>query len=82
MDPLARFTPLTDVDEYNTKDWPVYLGKLDWDTTSIVFTKRSLLEFLRTVGVTVEPGLNEIQKLPREVSPLSRQSLVVADSGR
>lgn len=36
----------------------------------------------RTVGVTVEPGLNEIQKLPREVSPLSRQSLVVADSGR
>ena len=28
---------------------------LDWDSTSIVFTKRSLIEFLKQVSLTSEP---------------------------
>lgn len=41
------------------------LGMLDWDTTSIVFTKRSLVEFLKYTGTTVDPSFSNIQKLPR-----------------
>ncbi|KAI6038981.1 hypothetical protein EDC04DRAFT_1815016 [Pisolithus marmoratus] len=40
-------------------------GMLDWDSTNIVFTKRSLVEFLKYAGVTVDPGFTNIQKLPR-----------------
>ncbi|KAI6006025.1 hypothetical protein EDD15DRAFT_701463 [Pisolithus albus] len=47
------------------KDWPLNLGMLDWDSTKIVFTKRSLVEFLKYAGVTVDPGFTNIQKLPR-----------------
>jgi hypothetical protein len=38
---------------------------LDWDTTSIVFTKRTLIEFLKYTGITVDTNLTNIQKLPR-----------------
>ncbi|PFH46358.1 hypothetical protein AMATHDRAFT_70080 [Amanita thiersii Skay4041] len=38
---------------------------LDWDSTSIVFTKRSLLEFLKYTGTTVDTNFNNISKLPR-----------------
>lgn len=41
------------------------LGMLDWDNTNIVFTKRSLVEFLKYTGTTVDPGFSNIQKLPR-----------------
>ncbi|KAF9002032.1 ras guanine nucleotide exchange factor domain-containing protein [Cyathus striatus] len=40
-------------------------GMLDWDSTSIVFTKRSLVEFLKYTGTTVDPNFTNIQKLPR-----------------
>jgi len=47
------------------RDWAANLGMLDWDNTQIVFNKRSLLEFLKYAGVTVDPNLTNIQKLPR-----------------
>ncbi|KAJ8583544.1 hypothetical protein M405DRAFT_937164 [Rhizopogon salebrosus TDB-379] len=61
----STFTPSQAVDMSKEKDWPVNLGMLDWDTTSIVFTKRSLVEFLKYTGTTVDPGFSNIQKLPR-----------------
>ncbi|OJA14942.1 hypothetical protein AZE42_09381 [Rhizopogon vesiculosus] len=61
----STFTPSQAVDMSKEKDWPVNLGMLDWDTTSIVFTKRSLVEFLKYTGTTVDPGFGNIQKLPR-----------------
>ncbi|KAI6167119.1 hypothetical protein EDD17DRAFT_1109260 [Pisolithus thermaeus] len=61
----STFTPSRDVDMTKEKDWPLNLGMLDWDSTSIVFTKRSLVEFLKYAGVTVDPGFTNIQKLPR-----------------
>ncbi|KAG5645837.1 hypothetical protein DXG03_005179 [Asterophora parasitica] len=38
---------------------------LDWDSTNIVFTKRSLIEFLKYTGTTVDPNFTNIAKLPR-----------------
>ncbi|KAI0373367.1 hypothetical protein BV20DRAFT_1050255 [Pilatotrama ljubarskyi] len=61
----ATFTPSDAVDMSKERDWPANLGMLDWDSTSIVFTKRSLLEFLKYAGVTVDPNFTNIQKLPR-----------------
>ena len=34
----------------------------------IIFTKRSLLEFLRTCDLTVNTNFSEIQKLPSELN--------------
>ncbi|KAI6109904.1 hypothetical protein F5141DRAFT_815212 [Pisolithus sp. B1] len=45
----STFTLSRDVDMTKEKDWPLNLGMLDWDSTSIVFTKRSLVEFLNQV---------------------------------
>jgi len=50
------------------KDWPLLIGMLDWDATSIVFTKRSLIEFLKYTGTTVDPNFSNIGKLPRYAS--------------
>ncbi|GBE82599.1 hypothetical protein SCP_0409830 [Sparassis crispa] len=61
----SGFTPSSVVDMSNERDWPANLGMLDWDTTQIVFTKRSLLEFMKYAGVTVDPNFTNIQKLPR-----------------
>ncbi|OBZ75613.1 hypothetical protein A0H81_04713 [Grifola frondosa] len=61
----TNFTPSNIVDMTKERDWPANLGMLDWDNTSIVFTKRSLLEFLKYAGVTVDPNFINIQKLPR-----------------
>jgi len=47
------------------KDWSANLGMLDWDSTSIVFTKRSLIEFLKYTGTTVDTNFSNIAKLPR-----------------
>ncbi|RPD65770.1 hypothetical protein L226DRAFT_529919 [Lentinus tigrinus ALCF2SS1-7] len=62
---MSTFTPSDAVNHSNERDWPAQLGMLDWDSTNIVFTKRSLLEFLKYVGVTVDPNFTNIQKLPR-----------------
>ncbi|KAI6111520.1 hypothetical protein EV401DRAFT_2075450 [Pisolithus croceorrhizus] len=61
------FTLSRDVDMTKEKDWPLNLGMLDWDSTSIVFTKRSLVEFLNQVRWRYLwiPGFTNIQKLPR-----------------
>lgn len=60
-----RFTPSQVVDMSKEKDWPLNLGMLDWDDTKVVFTKRTLLEFLRYTGTTVDTNFSNIQKLPR-----------------
>ncbi|KAH9857723.1 hypothetical protein C2E23DRAFT_748213 [Lenzites betulinus] len=65
--PSQTFTPSDLVDMSKERDWPASLGVLDWDNTSIVFTKRSLLEFLKYAGITVDPNFTNIQKLPRYV---------------
>ncbi|KAF9459551.1 hypothetical protein BDZ94DRAFT_1005173 [Collybia nuda] len=61
----SSFTPSGVVDMTKEKDWPANLGMLDWDSTSIVFTKRSLMEFLKYAGTTVDPNFTNIAKLPR-----------------
>ncbi|KAG2358697.1 hypothetical protein BDR07DRAFT_1611766 [Suillus spraguei] len=61
----SKFTPSQVVDMSKEKDWSMNLGMLDWDNTNIVFTKRSLVEFLKYTGTTVDPGFSNIQKLPR-----------------
>ncbi|KAG1903971.1 uncharacterized protein F5891DRAFT_1016068 [Suillus fuscotomentosus] len=61
----SKFTPSQAVDMSKEKDWSMNLGMLDWDNTSIVFTKRSLVEFLKYTGTTVDTGFSNIQKLPR-----------------
>ncbi|KIK63868.1 hypothetical protein GYMLUDRAFT_162876, partial [Collybiopsis luxurians FD-317 M1] len=59
------FTPSNTVDMSKEKEWSAALGMLDWDNTSIVFTKRSLIEFLKYTGTTVDTNFNNISKLPR-----------------
>ncbi|KAH7915978.1 hypothetical protein BJ138DRAFT_1176085 [Hygrophoropsis aurantiaca] len=61
----STFTPSQVVDMSKERDWSMNLGMLDWDSTKIVFTKSSLMEFLKYTGTTVDPGFNNIQKLPR-----------------
>ncbi|KAF8061460.1 hypothetical protein FPV67DRAFT_1673104 [Lyophyllum atratum] len=62
---VSSFTPVNSVDMSKEKDWPANLGMLDWDSTNIVFTKRSLIEFLKYTGTTVDPNFTNIGKLPR-----------------
>ncbi|KAI0340194.1 hypothetical protein BDW22DRAFT_1360725 [Trametopsis cervina] len=59
------FTPAQVVDMNKEKEWASSLGMLDWDKTSIVFTKRTLIEFLRYTGTTVDPNFTNISKLPK-----------------
>ncbi|KIJ69515.1 hypothetical protein HYDPIDRAFT_106153 [Hydnomerulius pinastri MD-312] len=61
----STFTPSQGIDMSKEKDWPMNLGMMDWDNTKIVFTKRTLVEFLKYAGVTVDPGFMNISKLPR-----------------
>ncbi|KAJ6455842.1 hypothetical protein C8R45DRAFT_1035889 [Mycena sanguinolenta] len=64
---MSTFTPTSPVNMSNERDWANNLGMLDWDSTSIIFTKRSLMEFLKYTGTTVDTNFNNIQKLPRYV---------------
>ncbi|KAJ7109126.1 hypothetical protein C8R44DRAFT_801717 [Mycena epipterygia] len=66
MSSPSTFTPTSPVSS-SERDWAANLGMLDWDTTSIVFTKRSLLDFLKYTGTTVDTNFANIQKLPRYV---------------
>ncbi|KAE9406480.1 hypothetical protein BT96DRAFT_915424 [Gymnopus androsaceus JB14] len=61
----ATFTPSNVIDASKEREWAAGLGMLDWDNTSIVFTKRSLIEFLKYTGTTVDTNFGNIQKLPR-----------------
>ncbi|KAF5376535.1 hypothetical protein D9757_008283 [Collybiopsis confluens] len=60
----ASFTPSNVVEMSKEKEWAAALGLLDWDNTSIIFTKRSLIEFLKYTGTTVDTNLQSISKLP------------------
>ncbi|KAG6850454.1 hypothetical protein H0H93_012875 [Arthromyces matolae] len=68
---MPTFTPANPVDMSKEKSWAADLdfktmpGMLDWDATNIVFTKRSLIEFLKYTGTTVDTNFNNIAKLPR-----------------
>lgn len=59
------FTPTDAVDMNNERDWAPRIGMMDWDSTQIVFTKRTLLEFLKYTGTTVDTNFSNISKLPR-----------------
>ncbi|KAF4576870.1 hypothetical protein EYR36_000532 [Pleurotus pulmonarius] len=61
----SQFTPSDQFEKNKERDWAANLGMLDWDNTKIVFTKRSLIEFLKSIDVTVDTGFSNIQKLPR-----------------
>ncbi|KAJ3507613.1 hypothetical protein NLJ89_g6205 [Agrocybe chaxingu] len=61
----STFTPSTTIDMSKERDWAPALGMLDWDNTSIIFTKRTLLEFLKYTGTTVDTNFQNISKLPR-----------------
>jgi len=61
----SQFTETYPVDMNKEKDWAYQLGLMDWDKTKIVFTKRQLIEFLSDAGVTIDPNLIKIQKLPK-----------------
>ncbi|KAH6918893.1 hypothetical protein BKA70DRAFT_1248566 [Coprinopsis sp. MPI-PUGE-AT-0042] len=61
----ASFTPSNAVDMSKEREWPAELGMLDWDNTNIVFTKRTLIEFLKYTGITVDTNFQNISKLPR-----------------
>ncbi|KIP07985.1 hypothetical protein PHLGIDRAFT_117639 [Phlebiopsis gigantea 11061_1 CR5-6] len=61
----STFTPADVVDMDREKDWAAKIGMMDWDNTRIVFTKRTLIEFLRYTGTTVDTNFSNIQKLPK-----------------
>ncbi|KAK7693101.1 hypothetical protein QCA50_002667 [Cerrena zonata] len=62
---MPTFTPSDAIDMSKERDWAANLGMLDWDNTSIVFTKRTLIEFLKYTGTTVDTNFTNISKLPR-----------------
>ncbi|UZJ51734.1 hypothetical protein CBS101457_001054 [Exobasidium rhododendri] len=62
---MSTFTPSTQISAATSpRDWAYELGRLP-PTASIVFTKASLIEFLKTHGIEVGPNNTEINKLPR-----------------
>ncbi|KZO95199.1 hypothetical protein CALVIDRAFT_180902 [Calocera viscosa TUFC12733] len=61
----GRFTPSGVVDQAHESEWAHRLAGLDWDETSIVFTKRQLVDFLRYLGVHVDSNCENIAGLPR-----------------
>ncbi|KAL7409217.1 hypothetical protein BDY24DRAFT_404063 [Mrakia frigida] len=60
----STFTPIT-IDMDKPRDWASDIAMLDWDKSSICFTKRNFFEFLKSVGVTVGPNFTEVNKLPK-----------------
>ncbi|GMK55073.1 hypothetical protein CspeluHIS016_0201290 [Cutaneotrichosporon spelunceum] len=68
------FTPIHPFTMDQPKTWAQTIGQLNWDNDKIVFSKRSLLEFLKACQVTVGTNLTEIQKLP-SMSSSEKQSV-------
>ncbi|OXG21648.1 hypothetical protein C366_01330 [Cryptococcus neoformans Tu401-1] len=64
-DQASTFTPIHPFNMEQPKSWSATIGMLNWDSDKIVFSKRSLLEFLKSAGVTVNQNFSEIQKLPK-----------------
>ncbi|KAM5535564.1 hypothetical protein V8D89_010731 [Ganoderma adspersum] len=63
--PAQLGAPCPRIPQQSCSNLPTLAGMLDWDNTNIVFTKRTLLEFLKYAGVTVDTNFTNIQKLPR-----------------
>ncbi|QRV99912.1 hypothetical protein RhiJN_27931 [Ceratobasidium sp. AG-Ba] len=61
---MATYTPVKVVDD-NPKDWGYKIGLMDWDDTKIVFTKRGLVNYLKSLDVTVDTNSSQLSKLPR-----------------
>ncbi|PLW07236.1 hypothetical protein PCANC_17157 [Puccinia coronata f. sp. avenae] len=55
--PAAKFST-------NERDWQAEIGMLPW-TTSIVFSKESLVRFLKTLDLEVDPNMSQLKKLPK-----------------
>ena len=64
-DAASTFTPIHPFNMNEPKTWGATIGGLNWDNDKIVFSKRSLLEFLKTCQVTVNTNFTEVQKLPK-----------------
>lgn len=60
----STFLPVHPFNLEEPKTWASTAGTMDWDTTHICFTKRSLLDFLKQAGVSVGTNYTEIAKLP------------------
>ncbi|KAF8334030.1 uncharacterized protein EI90DRAFT_3050753 [Cantharellus anzutake] len=65
---MPDFVPAEGFNASNERDWAATLGMLDWDKTSVVFTKRELVDFLRHMGVTVDTDWRNVSKLPKYAS--------------
>jgi len=65
MDQPSTFTPTHPFNMEDPKSWGSTIGMMNWDNDKIVFTKRSLLEFLKSCQLTVNTNFSEIQKLPK-----------------
>ncbi|KAL9933009.1 hypothetical protein V8E36_008264 [Tilletia maclaganii] len=61
---MAQFTPNTSFASAPESDYAYLLGGLAW-TDHIVFTKESLLDFLKTKDIQVSQNFKEIQQLPK-----------------
>ncbi|WVR05360.1 hypothetical protein IAU60_002374 [Kwoniella sp. DSM 27419] len=64
-DQASTFTPIHPFEMDQPKTWGGTIGMMHWDNDKIVFSKRSLLEFLKSANVTVNQNFSEIQKLPK-----------------
>ncbi|KAH9808708.1 hypothetical protein DFH28DRAFT_907905 [Melampsora americana] len=51
----------------NERDWQAEIGLLPW-STSIVFTKESLVRFLKQLEVEVDTNLTQLKKLPKHAT--------------
>ncbi|WVQ98949.1 hypothetical protein IAU59_006081 [Kwoniella sp. CBS 9459] len=64
-DQPSTFEPIHPFEMDQPKTWGGTIGMMNWDNDKIVFSKRSLLEFLKSAGITVNQNFTEIQKLPK-----------------
>ncbi|ORX33796.1 hypothetical protein BD324DRAFT_638618 [Kockovaella imperatae] len=64
-DGVTTFEPIHPFDMSDPKSWAKTIGMMNWDNDKIVFSKRSLLEFLKACDLTVNTNFTEIQKLPK-----------------
>ncbi|KAK8869585.1 hypothetical protein IAR55_000152 [Kwoniella newhampshirensis] len=64
-DTPSTFTPIHPFNMDDPRSWGSTIGMMHWDNDKIVFSKRSLLEFLKSADITVNQNFSEIQKLPK-----------------
>ncbi|KAK0544374.1 hypothetical protein OC845_005630 [Tilletia horrida] len=64
IDNMAQFTPNNTFTSSSESDWAYLLGSLGWNE-HIVFTKESLIDFLKTKNITVSTSFKEIKDVPQ-----------------